>query len=142
MIKKIRLYVTVALTALALTAPAVLPTAIAHADCTNTGNQIATGAGGASGNDFTCGGETGVSDSSISTLAKRIVNVFSIVVGAVSIIMIIYGGFRYITSGGASERVGSAKNTLIYAIIGLVIVALAQVIVHFVLFQTGQIANT
>jgi len=50
-----------------------------------------------------------------------------------AVIMIIVGGFRYITSGGDSTRVGGAKNTLIYAIVGLIIVALAQAIVHFVL---------
>jgi hypothetical protein len=47
--------------------------------------------------------------------------------------MIIYGGFRYVTSGGNDASVSGAKNTIIYALIGLVIVALAQVIVHFVL---------
>jgi hypothetical protein len=60
----------------------------------------------------------------------------------VAVIMIIYGGFRYITSGGDSNRVGSAKNTLIYAIIGLIIVALAQLIVHFVLSTTGNTVTT
>jgi hypothetical protein len=47
--------------------------------------------------------------------------------------MIVYGGLRYVTSGGSSEGVGNAKNIIIYAIIGLIIVALAQAIVHFVL---------
>jgi hypothetical protein len=47
--------------------------------------------------------------------------------------MIIFGGFKYITSGGESGNVTSAKNTIIYAVIGLVIVAFAQFIVQFVL---------
>ena len=55
--------------------------------------------------------------------------------------MIIYGGFRYITSGGSSEGVGAAKSTLIYAIIGLIIVALAQLIVQFVLTQSATAVN-
>jgi hypothetical protein len=50
--------------------------------------------------------------------------------------MIIWGGFKYITSGGDSNNVSGAKNTIIYAIIGLVIVALAQLIVHFVISQS------
>ena len=50
-----------------------------------------------------------------------------------AVMMIIVGGFRYITSGGASDSVSSAKNTIIYAIVGLVVVALAQFIVQFVL---------
>jgi cytochrome bd-type quinol oxidase subunit 2 len=68
-----------------------------------------------------------------NTLIADVINIFSLVVGVVSVIMIIYGGFRYITSGGESNSVSSAKNTILYAIIGLVIVALAQFIVRFVL---------
>jgi hypothetical protein len=69
----------------------------------------------------------------INDLIADVINIFSLVVGVVSVIMIIYGGFRYITSGGESNSVSSAKNTILYAIIGLVIVALAQFIVRFVL---------
>ena len=47
--------------------------------------------------------------------------------------LIIYGGFKYISSGGDSGKVTEAKNTIIYAVIGLVVVALAQFIVQFVL---------
>ncbi len=61
------------------------------------------------------------------------INVFSLVVGVISVIMIIIGGLKYITSGGDSGNVTGAKNTILYAIIGLVVVALAQVIVRFVL---------
>lgn len=71
--------------------------------------------------------------STINTLITQIVNIFSIIVGIISVIMIIYGGFRYVTSGGDSNNVSNAKNTIIYAIIGLVVVALAQFIVQFVL---------
>lgn len=87
----------------------------------------------------TCGnaGTGSNGESTISKLAKQLVNLFSLIVGIVSVIMIIYGGFRYITSGGESGKVGNAKNTIIYAIIGLVVVALAQIIVHFVLNTTA-----
>lgn len=54
-------------------------------------------------------------------------------VGIVSVIMLIYGGFRYIMSGGDSKKVTDAKNTILYAIIGLIIAVLAYAIVHFVL---------
>ncbi|MBL8122451.1 hypothetical protein JNM87_06935 [Candidatus Saccharibacteria bacterium] len=47
--------------------------------------------------------------------------------------MIMVSGFRYITSGGDSQKIASAKNTLIGAIIGLVVIALAQTIITFVL---------
>ena len=74
------------------------------------------------------GGTTRVEDT-----IRTIINIFSIIVGAVAVIMIIVGGFRYITSGGDSGNIGSAKNTILYAIVGLVIVAIAQAIVQFVL---------
>jgi hypothetical protein len=67
---------------------------------------------------------------------KNIVNVLSVIVGVVAVIMIVIGGFRYVTSGGKQESVTAAKNTIMYALIGLVIVALAQVIVRFVLTRT------
>lgn len=70
---------------------------------------------------------------SINTLITQIVNILSIIVGIVAVIMIIIGGFKYITSSGDSGNISSAKNTVIYALVGLVIVALAQVIVRFVL---------
>ena len=72
-------------------------------------------------------------ETNVNNLITTVINVFSIVVGIVAVIMIIYGGFRYITSGGDSGNIGNAKNTIIFAIVGLIIVALAQVIVRFVL---------
>lgn len=69
----------------------------------------------------------------VSSLVSDIVNLLSVIVGIAAVIMIIIAGFKYITSGGDTGKVASAKSTLIYAIVGLVIVALAQFIVHFVL---------
>lgn len=63
-------------------------------------------------------------------------NMFSIVIGVIAVIMVIVAGIKYITSQGESAHVAGAKDTLIYAIVGLVIVAMAQVIVHFVLGRT------
>ncbi len=68
---------------------------------------------------------------SIEKFVKHVVNILSAVVGIVAVVMIIFGGFRYVTSGGNDSSVTSAKNTILYAIIGLVIVALSQVLVHF-----------
>jgi len=64
------------------------------------------------------------------------INILSFVVGIAAVIMIIIGGFRYITSGGESSSVSGAKDTILYAVIGLVIVAMAQAIVRFVLVRT------
>ena len=69
----------------------------------------------------------------VNDLVATVINIFSWVVGVVAVIMIIVGGFQYITSGGDSGKVTNAKNTILFAIVGLVIVALAQIIVNFVL---------
>lgn len=69
----------------------------------------------------------------LNNLIHTIVNLLSAIVGIVAVIMIIVGGLRYITSGGNDTSVTGAKNTLLYAIIGLVVVALAQLIVRFTL---------
>lgn len=84
-----------------------------------------------------CKDQTGT----FNNLIETVVNLFSAIIGVVAVIMILYGGFRYITSGGSSDKVSSAKNTIIYGIIGLVIVGLAQVIVQFVL-NKSQNAET
>lgn len=69
----------------------------------------------------------------LNRIVRRVVNLLSVIVGVVAVIMIIIGGLRYVTSAGNDAGVQAAKKTLLYAIIGLLIVAFAQVIVHFVL---------
>ena len=62
-----------------------------------------------------------------------VTNVLLFVVGAVSVIMIIIGGLRYVTSGGNSSNVSAAKNTILYAVVGIVIALLAYAVVNFVI---------
>lgn len=75
----------------------------------------------------------------ISGIIRRIVNLLSIIVGVVAVIMIIIGGFRYVTSGGSDASVTGAKNTILYAVIGLIIVALSQLLVNFVLSNLANV---
>jgi hypothetical protein len=84
----------------------------------------------------TCSSDT-TSGTKIDAIVKLAINVFSLVVGLIAVVMIIIGGLKYITSGGDSGNITGAKNTIIYAIVGLVVVALAQFIVHFVLAKAG-----
>ena len=72
-------------------------------------------------------------------LIKKVVNLLLWAIGIVSVIMIIIGGIRYATSNGDSNQVTAAKNTIMYAVIGLVIAIFAYAIVNFVLFQTAGI---
>lgn len=64
---------------------------------------------------------------------SRITDTLLFGVGIVSVIMLVYGGLRYIISGGDSKKVTDAKNTILYAIIGLIIAFLSYAIVHFVI---------
>lgn len=74
----------------------------------------------------------------LNHVLTTVINIFSVIVGVAAVIMIVMAGFRYITSGGSQEKVTSAKNTIMYAVIGLIVVALAQVIVQFVLEKATQ----
>lgn len=63
----------------------------------------------------------------------KITSFLAILMGIVAVIVMIYAGYSYITSGGDSKKVGMAKNSIIYAAIGIVIALSAQAIVSFVL---------
>lgn len=113
-------FVTLAFSAWALAAPSA-------AFASTPQEEVCKGVGAGSG--------TGNCTSSISltTVIRNVVNIFSIVIGIVAVIMIMVGGFKYITSGGDTSNITSAKHTIVYAVIGLVVAALSQFIVWFVL---------
>lgn len=69
----------------------------------------------------------------VDGIITKIGNIISILTGVASVIMIIVGGFQYVLSSGDPNRTNSAKNTILYAIIGLVVAVSAQVIVRLVL---------
>lgn len=73
------------------------------------------------------------SASKIGNTVQSIINILSIIIGIIAVISIIINGLKFITSGGDANGISSAKNGIIYAIVGLIVVALAQVIVRFVL---------
>ena len=89
--------------------------------------SISDGANSARGTDqvVTLFGSTGI----FTTLS----NVMLFVVGAISVIMVIIGGLRYVISGGNNTNVTAAKNTILYAVVGLVISIMAFAIVNFVI---------
>lgn len=64
---------------------------------------------------------------------RTITNVLLFLIGAISVIMLIIGGIRYTLSGGDSSAVTAAKNTILYAIVGIIVAVLAFAIVNFVL---------
>jgi hypothetical protein len=68
-----------------------------------------------------------------------LVNLLTWVVGMICVVMIIYGGFRYVTSGGDSDATKTAGKTIIYSAVGLAVVLLSRVIVYFVFSKAGKL---
>jgi cytochrome bd-type quinol oxidase subunit 2 len=124
--------------------PVALPVAVSAADDIDIRKNLACGTNFDTGQGDAACSKTDTSNGStqVNNIIKAVVNIFSALVGIVSVIMIIVGGFKYITSGGDSSNVQSAKNTIIYAVIGLVVVAMAQFVVQFVLSKVNAGTNT
>ncbi len=64
---------------------------------------------------------------------SKITSIMLFVIGAIAVIMIVIGGLRYVLSGGDSSQITAAKNTILYAIIGIVVAILAYAIIQFVI---------
>ncbi len=148
MLQKIRKFIMVGITGMIIASPGLAPALVGTVSAESLSNTagsniksgLCSGIMGATGGS--CTGNGTAAGSTLTAIARKVINILSIIVGIVAVIMIIIGGFRYVTSGGASDKVGGAKNTLIYAIIGLIIVALAQAIVHFVLNQSTSAVSS
>lgn len=141
-LNKIKNYIVILIMSLTLTAPSLAFAAgtVDIPNCTDPQTCAQSGSCQASSQSSSeC--SSNQNGSGLAKVAQTIVNVLSFIVGLVAVVMLIYGGFRYITSGGESQAVGNAKNTIIYAIVGLLLVVFAQVIVHFVL-NTASSAQT
>ena len=98
-----------------------------HVAAQSASDEVCNGIAAASGSG--CNG----SNTSLNNVIANGVNILGVIIGITAVVMIMIAGFKYITAQGDAGSISSAKNTLIYAIIGLVIVALSQAIVHFVL---------
>lgn len=117
------------------TAPTPTPTPAPTATTDNK-SAVCEGAGlvnGASG----CTSSTANPSPDVNTVVKTGVNLFSAIVGVIAVVMVILAGLHFITAQGDPGKVATARNTLIYAAIGIMVVALAQLFVKFVLKRFG-----
>ena len=105
---------------------AVVP---AYAACSSASDCISKGVNASGGNSS--------SSTDPADIIKLVVNILLFIIGAVSVIMIILGGIRYTISQGDSGKVATAKNTILYAIVGLGVALFAYAIVNFVLTNLG-----
>lgn len=97
------------------------------------------GAQGALGGVCQNNGDTGVCEenqksenANTNVLVRNIVNILLYIVGALSVLMIIIGGLLMVTSQGDSSNITKAKNTILYAVVGLVVAFLAYAIINWV----------
>jgi amino acid transporter len=73
-----------------------------------------------------------------TAIIPRFINLMLFIVGILSIIMLIFGGIRYVISGGDAGKVKDAKNTIMYAIVGLIVAILGYAIVTWVISVVGS----
>lgn len=92
-------------------------------------DAVCEGLGAVSG---TNGCEQADGEEAVDSILITVVNILSIIGATIAVIMIIIAGIRFVTSSGDSGSTATARNTIIYAVVGLVIIALSQLIVRFV----------
>jgi hypothetical protein len=122
MIRRLSLMLASILMGVSLLVPAAVATAAATQ--TDAKNKVCEGIGG-------CSNTAG--EKSVSDILALVVNVLSTIVAVAAVLVIVFAGFRYVIAMGDSSKISSAKDTIMYAIIGLIVAGLAQVIVRFVL---------
>lgn len=77
----------------------------------------------------------------VTGLVTMALNYLMFAVATIAVVMIIMGGIRYATSGGNAEKVKGAKNTILYACIGLAVALLSMVIITFVSDKANEIGG-
>lgn len=106
------------------------PAFAANPDCTKTDLSIQDAAWCAAGGAKNTGPSCLFGDGCVFT---TVINFALYFIGAISVLMLIVGGVRYTLSGGNEKSVSAAKNTILYAVIGVVVAILAWAIVNFVI---------
>ncbi|MFA6424323.1 MAG: pilin [Candidatus Magasanikbacteria bacterium] len=81
------------------------------------------------------GGETGLSSTDVRTTIARVIRVVMSLLGIVAVVIVLIGGFKWMTAGGNDEQVGEAKKWLFSGVIGLVIILSAYALASFVIKQ-------
>lgn len=80
-----------------------------------------------------CNTDSTQTGSTLTTTIGKGINTVLGLIGIVAVVMMIYGGFQFLTSAGDAAKVAKAKNIVMYSVVGLVVAVLAYAIVNFVL---------
>lgn len=102
---------------------------------TGTGNNNGGANNGGGSSSSICGA---ASSDDAPDIVKNIINTMLIVLGMIAVIMIVIGGIRYTTSNGDASQIKAAKETILYAVVGLVVAIMAFAIVNFVVGQLSK----
>lgn len=108
------------------------PMTVAAQNCDTTNLNVKTGAD--------CSKPDNTPDNLFGdgSIFQNITNAALFIIGAISVLMLIYGGIRYTISGGDTKNVTDAKNTILYAIVGIIVAIMAYAIVNFVIGRLVQ----
>jgi hypothetical protein len=122
--KKI-LYLIISIVSIGLVASAALPVYAVEVfdQCSDTNIPV----------DSTICDSVNEESGDLPNMLGVIINTLLILIGMVSVVMIVIGGFRYTLSRGEASEIKTAKDIILYAIIGLIVAVMAYAIVNFVL---------
>ena len=70
-------------------------------------------------------------------MVHTLTNGLILITGAVAVLFVIIGGLKYVLTAGDPKSIQSAKNTVLYAVIGVVVAVMAAAIVNFIIFKVG-----
>lgn len=114
---------------------------------TQTCDQLKSGTGG--GSSGSTGGaapkkaapipqpQNPLGTTNVAAVLGRIVNVFLGLSGSIALLMFVYGGFTWVTSGGSAERISQGKNTIVWSIIGIAFIFLSYAVLKYIVSVFG-----
>lgn len=106
--------------------PVLVPVDASAANKTAVCEGVAAVGGGNACDDADAGG-------ALSGFIKKIINILLFIIGSVAVLVILIGGIRYVLSSGDANATKGAKDTILYAVVGLIVAIMAYAIVNFVL---------
>lgn len=107
------------------------------ADCAGATQDSSTTTSGSVNLPDPLGGASGTSHKTVPGLIGQVISAVLGIVGSLALLMFIYGGFMWMLSGGNDKMVTKGKDTLIWATLGLVLIFLSYVLIHFIFKTLG-----
>lgn len=130
--RKIKLFLLTGLFAMTALVPVFAVGTVGAQVSQGSKDAACEGIGAGTGNVCTGGAGVGV-----GRLVATAVSILSWVVGVISVIMVLVGGLKFITANGDSSKITSARSTIIYALIGIAVAVSAQILINFVVTESG-----